>query len=129
MPFINAEMGDDYEDKAVAEGEYPLRITKAEEKDSKAGNPGVNVIIAIEGEDGEGSAPVFQWLNLPYDGCEWNRLYMRDLKRFFTMFGVTYEVDGFNTDDLLGATCDALLKQEDDDFGLRNTLVLPKVSE
>jgi hypothetical protein len=134
MPLINIDLGQDYEDKPVAEGEYSLRVSNFEGKTSKkaqaAGETNPNMYLAmilIEGEEGAGATPIFQNLMLP-DGGEYDRWRLRDIKRFLTVFGVAFEANGFEPEDVIGQTGKCLVVQENDEKGNpRNQLKLPKV--
>lgn len=114
MPFIEAEMDADYEDKPVAEGLYDLRIVRATDKQSRNSKADmVECIIEIVGANG--AAPIFHYLVMPIstkqakdrgvepDDTDKKRNKMRNLTRFLQLFGIKFEKDGFNTEDLVGA--------------------------
>lgn len=131
MPVISVSEGDQFEDKPVKAGTYPLRIVKTESKNSKGGNPMTVVTIKIEGPDGA-EAPLFShWLMTPQEGSENYRRNRRDIIRFCKVFGL----DSFDPDDsdqvanLEGATADCYLDVEvGDDNVERNRLRLPRVT-
>jgi hypothetical protein len=130
MPFINAAMDDVREDKPVEEGEYDLRITSVKEKESKKGQPMLEVMLKIEGREGEGASPIWHYLlfNSPDQAAA--RMQALDLKRFLTLFNVPVDPNGFNSDDLVGATASCMVIQEEDDRGnIRNALRLPRLQD
>lgn len=129
MPLISIPLGDDWEDKAVPDGEYDLVIEDANEKTSKAGSEMVEVRIAIQDGDYPNSAAVWEYLVFPKEDDEerTKRLQMRNLVRFLTVFGIPFEADGFNSEDLIGATGRCMLKQEEYEGNVSNKLVLPAV--
>jgi hypothetical protein len=127
MSLLDANLEDDLESKPVPEGEYNLTIVKAEDVISKAGNPGCNFMVSIDVEEGE-ATPIFYWMNLPYDGCEYNAGFTRDVKRFLILFGIPHEANGFEVEDAVGATATCFLKTEhSDQYGEQNVIVLPRV--
>jgi hypothetical protein len=97
MPLIKAsELGEDLEDKVVPEGNYPLRITSSKAKTSKAGDRRMVAIgMVIEGTEGEGAATVWHNVLFPKDDDDGaaTRRWMRDLKRFLTVFGLPTDQD------------------------------------
>ena len=126
MSFVNVSLSDAKEPKAVPEGEYDLRIISAEDKESKKGNPMTEVKIAIEGED---AYPIRHFITYP-DGGEHDGMKLLEIKRFLECFGIAYDDDGFDTEDLPGATGRSLVVQEEGDNGvIYNRLRLPRLKE
>lgn len=130
-PIIHAaELGGDFEEKPVREGKYPLRIVKSEFGQSKKGNDMISLTIKIEGPDSDGAALLNHWLTVPEEGDQYYRMRMRDLTRFFRLFGVDIARDfDFEKDaeTLTGLTADCFLTQEESDDGIiRNRLKLPR---
>ncbi len=137
MPFIEATLDQDYEDKPVAEGRYDLRITAAEEMVSKnSGADMVRCIVQIEGE--EKAAPIFHYLVFPVgkkaaaergvdeDDDNKVRNKMRGITRFLHAFNISFEKKGFNSEDLIGATATEIpLVQEDYEGSISNSMKLP----
>lgn len=135
MPFISADLGQDYEQEAVPEARYDLRITDARDGRNKADTADLTmVMIKVEDPEYPNAATVFHYLNYVSEGDreDARRMKMMMLTRFLVLFGVKYEKDGFNSEDLPGCTAaDVLLKKErldgrDEDS---NTLVLPAISK
>lgn len=111
MTFINTNLGDDVQEADIApEGEYTLRIVKAEAKESKIGNPMIETMITIEG--GENYAPINHYLNLPYEGNQWNDLFSLSNKRFLVAFGIAFNDDGFDVEDFAGSVGTMKVVQE-----------------
>ena len=132
MPFISTPLGDAKEPEAVPEGPYDLRIVKSEDGESKKGNPMTTVYIKIEDPAYPNAALVGHWILHPTADTPPEQLQMRILeqRRFLECFGIPYEANGFNTDDLVGATGNSFLVQETgDDNVVRNRLRLPKLKE
>jgi len=132
MPFINVALDDAKEQEPVPEGEYDLRIVKAEDGESKAGNAMTTVYIKIEDSAYPNAALCRHWLTYPDRDTPADQRQMRllDIKRFLTAFGIAQESKGFNSDDLLGATARCMLSQEEaDDGNVYNRLRLPRLKE
>jgi len=135
MPFIEADLGQDYEQEAVPEGRYDLRITDARDGRNKKDTADLTmVMIKIEDKEYPQAATVFHYLNYASesDTEQSRQMKMMMLTRFLVLFGVKFEKDGFNSEDLPGCTAkEVLLKKErldgrDDDS---NSLVLPAVEK
>ncbi len=127
MPFIeiSEDLNEDYEDKPVAEGEYDLRIIAANDKRNKADTGEITeIIIEIEGDEGEGAANVFHYLSYPSedDDKKKARSKMRFLTDFLKLFEVPFETNGFNSEDLVGCTARGLLSQEEYEGRVSNKL-------
>lgn len=116
MAFISANLNQDYEARAVAEGRYRLRVDKFDSAArSKAGNEGYKSVITIlSTEDGgvvENPGQVHLWINKP-NGGQYDNLAMRDLKRFLALFEVPFDGSGFDDEGVVGQEAVALLAQE-----------------
>lgn len=129
MAFINAQLDQSVkEPEAAPEGEYDLRIAKATRKESKNHNMMTEVMIVVEGE--QGVAPVYHYLidvnkDTPAQQAEMRRL---ELKRFLQTFGIKYDPNGYDDEDLPGATGRCMLIQEEgDDSVVRNKMRLPRL--
>ena len=129
MPIVEADFGKDYEDKPVPEGKYDLRIRDAKDQKSKDGATQILCMIDIEGEEGSGT--IFHYLTLPTknDDDKKTRDKMRFIARFLALFDISYDKDGFNTEDLPGSTAsDVSLTQDEYEGRLSNNIVLPAVA-
>ena len=117
VAFIKADLKDVKEAEAVPEGEYSLRILKVDETESKKGNPMLALVIKIEDAPIKNPAPVRHWIVLPDRDTPDDQVQMRmlELKRLLAAFGIRYDGEGFDTEDLIGATGKALVTQEEGD--------------
>lgn len=134
MGKINVPFGDVSEEKVAPEGTYDLRVIRKEWVTSRnSGRPMLSAYIAIESDDGEAYTPFGHWCVLPTDE-DWQEdrrkaeMFVRNLRRFLSVFGVEWTPDGFDDEELDGATGRCLVTIEEDDEGvLRNRLRLPRV--
>lgn len=156
MPLISAFSQDqDYEDRPVDTGKYPLRITsvKVKEAGETAKRPGAKYIavgFAIEGVDG--ASTLFHNFNIPWsesnpgpageiDEGAATRMMMRDLRRFFRAFSIPEDADldeDTVAEQLVGMTSDSCtvvkVEQRDRDTNKpipgewKNELRLPRLS-
>lgn len=125
MGFITANLDDVREQVAAPEGEYELRITKAEEKTSKKGKD--MAVITFAFEDTSLDAPRFNHYILKPDGDDetqdLNR--MREWKRLCKACGVSTDID---VGDLAGESLTAFVHQETgEDNVVRNRVRLPQL--
>lgn len=130
MPFIKVDLDDAHEQQVVPEGEYQLSIVKAEDGESKKGNEMTTVYIKVENSPIPNPSLIRHWITYPDPDtpAEQRNLRLVDIKRFLTVFGVAHEGGGFNSDDLVGATGQCLVIQEEGDDGNNyNRLRLPRL--
>lgn len=131
MAFINAQLDDTKEPEAAPEGEYDLRIVRAERKESKKGKMMTEVLIRIEDAD-VNAPPLRQYLidvtpDMPEDQQRMRKL---ELKRFLQCFGIKLVDGGYDEEDLAGATGRCMVIQEENgEYGLQNRLRLPRLRE
>lgn len=128
MAFIKESLADVREPKAADEGEYDLRIVKADGKPSKKGQPMCTVMIIID-NPGVDAPPFYEYLMGWNDDTPEDQIRMRKLtiKRFCVAFDVQ---EDFDVSDLPGRTARANVKQEvGDDQVVRNRLVLPRIKD
>lgn len=92
----------DFEDNVLPEGEFELTIIKAEEKDSKQGNPMLRLVL----ESNEGN---IIYHIIPLRTQQGNFL----LKEFLLGLGIRDNEGSLSTDELRGATINAALEIED----------------
>ena len=127
MPFITESLEDIQEAKAAPEGEYILRITKAEEKQSKKGKN--MAVIQFAFTDGAIDAPRFLHFILAPDGEDEGQDRMRKIewKRLCQAAGVDTDVE---VTDLVGEEFECFVAQEADDAGVvRNKARLPLLKD
>lgn len=143
MSFIQLNgMNDTKELTLAPDGEYSLVISRAEIKDSK-NSPGRDVLhVRIEFEDHDEYAGFMNYVAFPSRkidieqnpngekaGQEKYDNMMRGLKRFLHLFSISVD-EGFDTEDLQGATCIAAVTQEaqeDDETRINQRLIVPKM--
>lgn len=135
MPFISVALNDAKEPEAVPEGPYDLRIVKhSDEPSKKSGNPMTTVYIKIEDAAYPNASLVRHWLVPPANDTPADQRMMRtlDIKRFLTAFGVPMQGEGFDSDDLDGATASQIMltQEEDEESGnVYNRIRLPRLKE
>lgn len=131
MSFIPVNVTGAVEPKAVNNGRYNLSISSAEEgtgKESK--KPLIVAYIAIEGHP---DAPnIRHSMSLPHPDDEPKTRIFKDLliRRFLEMFSIPYDERGFDTDEMVGATCpnaEVRLTEVDEKGNQYNELVLRKM--
>jgi hypothetical protein len=143
MPFIKVALKDAKEDVVVPEGPYDLRIISASQEESKKGNAMIVCGIAIESQDHPNSALLRHYIMLPgedvdeddKDAVRMEGMRLRDMRRFLDVFGIKFEAEGFDTDDLEGSNGNCMVVQramrnEDGTDGeMVNALRLPKFKD
>jgi hypothetical protein len=124
MSFLQVEgLGDDYEDEAVPEGSYGLRIVDTREGRNKADTcDQLTVLISVDDDEFPNSKTIFHYLTFPGEGDDDNvkRNKMRNVTRFLKLFDVQYEKDGINSEDMVGNTADCVLTQEEYEGNISN---------
>lgn len=129
MSFLQVEgLGDDYEDEAVPEGSYNLRIVDTREGRNKADTcDQLTVLISVDDDEFPNSKTIFHYLTFPGEADDDNvrRNKMRNVTRFLKLFDVPYEKNGINSEDMVGNTADCVLTQEEYEGNISNRLRLP----
>lgn len=142
MALIRADlMEEDLEDKPVKDGQYELRVAKAEYdtikfEDKKTGEEKeagiIKLMLVVEGSEAEGASPINHTLFIPSDSDEpaQQRSALRDLKRFFVTFGIPLK--DFDPEEdastLVGATGKCNVKNKEAKNGeMYPRLTLPRV--
>lgn len=134
MPFINARIGDAKESEPVPDGQYDLRIAKVDEKKSKK-PPHYDMLlltITIEDPNFPNASPVFHNMLFPKEDTEERtaNLFQLGNARLLTAFGVPFDDNGFDSDDLLGATAKGITVQQEENPETgdpTNRLILPRL--
>jgi len=132
MSFIPMNLNDAVEAKPVAHGKYDLVISAAElTKTKEKQKDQFRVQIAIEGHD---DAPnIFEYVQIPDmdDDQKARDFKALLLRRFLTLFGVKIDPAGFDPEalamELVGARCNAEVKQEEYNGNISNKLVVPRL--
>jgi hypothetical protein len=131
--FIHAAMGDAPEEGLAEEGRYDLRIVDRKVKPSKKGDRTVlHCMMTIEGEND--ISPIMQFITFPNED-DWKnepamaKSFLRQAKRFCSLFGVAWQSDGIEATDLDGAIGEDILVKIDvgDDGVERNIIALPRI--
>ena len=129
MSFLQVEgLGDDYEDEAVPEGSYNLRIVDTREGRNKADTcDQLTVLISVDDDEFPNSKTIFHYLTFPGEADDDNvrRNKMRNVTRFLKLFDVPYEKNGINSEDMVGNTADCVLPHEEYEGNISNRLRLP----
>lgn len=137
MPFISQALSDAKELDVVPEGEYDLRVVSCEVVQVKRGkNEGkdqIRAIIAVESSEYPNARSIYHFMSLA-DANDDDRSRNGKLisqKRFCHTFNIPFEVNGWNTEDAVGATSRARLTQEvnEESGETSNRMVLPRLAE
>lgn len=117
MPFIAMPLDQAKEDELCPEAEYELRISDVQDKDSKRGDPMLQIMIDITNPpDGiSNPAPIFHYISMPteHDEPKSFQYKLRMIRRLLAVFNIPFEANGFNTEDLMGAEGECLVAQEE----------------
>ena len=118
MPEVRIDLTGIPEQAPVEPGTYTLRCTKCTVETSRSGKPMIVAIFEVLDDSGmpiPTAESVFHRLMLVDDEAapDTNLLRMRLLKEFLEAAGVPYTSEGFHTEDAVGATCVAILGQEE----------------
>ena len=132
MPIVEIKgLGDSYEDKPAPEGSYDLRIMDIKDgRNKKDTCDQTMVMIKVESDEYPDAATIFHYLTFvgPDDDESSSRNKMRGITRFLKAFNIPFEKNGFNTEDLVGATAsDIFVKQEEYEGSVNNRVSLPRV--
>ncbi len=124
---IPTNMDEITEDKPVPTDRYDVRISKAEEKESKKKNPMIWVFCEVLNGP-ENASDVLYFLNIPYEGC--HEFLVKEFKRFIQTFGIDVSDGRFDAERCLGAEANVAIELEmDDNNQPRNVLKLNPISD
>lgn len=132
MANIKAAFNEAPEEQLAPEANYDLRIVNKEWGTSKSGRQMLTVLIRAEGGN---YAPFYHWLVFPsqedwQEDSEKAKRMLRGIRRFLAVFNIKETADGFDDDDIDGATGRCILTVERDDTGNEhNRLRLPRLRE
>lgn len=135
MNFLPEDLNDVTEPKAAPTGTYRLQITGAElgESGERSKHPGSPLIRVTIGFPDEPDYLTFRhYISLPFDGDENAGFKLLMLKRFLTMFGITYTPD---VEELVmsmpgsEAQGDVQLGEPNEDGAVYNSLRVPRMRE
>lgn len=131
MAFMELQdLGDDFEDVAVPEGTYHVRIRDAKVGQTKAKDRDmITCQIDIEDQDYPNAATIFHYVCFPKadDKESTHRLMMQGMSRFLATFGMDRGAGGFDPEDLVGAEADVLLVQEEYEGDVKNTIKFKRI--
>lgn len=133
MPFVNLPgLGDAKEGKAVPESRRPLTVDNVKSYESDKGRHILQITHRIDDADDD-VLPVTIWLGHPKedDDARTAKFMLLQLKRYFYMANVPFEADGYNEEDLYGASFEAnLTLVENEETGEKyNNIVLPRLPD
>lgn len=131
MPIIQAaELGEDFSQKAVPEGEWDLRITNTKYAASAAGNKGLTIFLRIEGASEYDPPDPVAWLGEPVPHTSEYKRYMRQIQALLKAVGWTGDFDmERDAQELIGKSFRFHLTQETDRRDgktIVNRLALPR---
>lgn len=127
MSFINMPLGDAIPRAAVAEGQYDLRIKKAEPKDSKDKPGQTNIRVLLEVVDEPGAQTIFHYIAGIGPTDDEDTINNKKLQAiaFLNAFGIDWGEEGFELEDFPGADAEGVTLQQDEYEGrITNKLVL-----
>lgn len=135
MAFITVPMDKGKEQTVAPEGEYEMVVRKViTDKPSKAGKPMIRCLMAFVGRPD--LSPFTHFINLPVpeDSEDMVAARVRDVRRFCSAFNVPVHDNGFDSDDLPGASGWCRVSVETVERGSgetfeSNRLLLPRVKE
>ena len=130
--YIPLDLGNVQESKPVASGYYDLVVTGCEEtKTKEKGKPQLKITVGIIGH--EDAPNVMHFVGLPAPGDEPKAATFKALllKRFLVLFKVPHSAEGFDIDDVIGATAHAelILDEPDDKGNVYNRLQVPRLKD
>jgi hypothetical protein len=133
MSFIqfNKSFSDVSETRPVPAGKYTLRATSMEGSE-KDGKQSLRIMHEIEGHPE--AATVSHFLNLPGSQDDAGKIDFKMLliKRYLTTFNVPHEDNGFNPDDIIGASATVELSMSEprgQNLDVYNQINLPKLAD
>lgn len=134
MSFIEIPLEGTNEETSVPENVYTLRVEAAQEMtNDETGRFSILCIINIEDPPAEVDNPaaVFHYLNIPNkkDDAKASKFMMLLNKRFLVAFGVPFEGNGFNPEDIPGSTAELLLTEDEYKGVIRNSIKLPQIDQ
>ena len=134
MPFIELGLGDIKEARSVPADTYALQIENIFEKRNEEKNrDSIMVVINVMNPPAgiENPAPIFHYLSFPNSDDDKRNIdfFMLNLKRFLTVFNIPFEANGFDTEDLPGATGECYVEEEEFEGSLKNVLRLPPLED
>lgn len=125
MTFLTLDgLGSAEEPTTQPEGVYEVSILSADTKQSPK-DPDITWInVRMEILDNPTAADIYLplWLPAKKDTDKQVIRKLSRVKKFCSCFGVNFEEDGLELESLLGAVGNVLLKEEEDEYGRKNTV-------
>lgn len=114
MPFINIPLGEAVERELVPEDAYDLTIEDAKQVERDNGR--VDILVRMSIADHPNAKPVFHTLFGfgPDDDSEKKNNKLLQMRAFLKLFGVEWGKEGFELEDLHGATADGIQVVQDE---------------
>lgn len=130
MSYVKIDLTKTKEPEVAPEGQYPVRIVKVMDSETKKKEPMTVLTLRIEEQAGNNYAPFQHFITYP-NGGQYDDMRSLEIKRLLTLFDVPFDGSGFDADDLLSKTADVLVMQEEgkDDGVIRNRMKLPRIKE
>lgn len=113
MSFIQVNLGEDIKEKSnVPAGPYTLQIEDIGDKPSKAGSNMLTIRHNIQGHPD--AKKVINYITLPTEGDDEEAVRNKSvgLKRYLTLVSIEFTDEGFDIEELYGATFEANLEVE-----------------
>ena len=135
MSFLKIEgLGDAKEPQLLPECKTTLVVADVHSYQSdKNGRTICRIRHDVQDERFDEANNIMHWLSFPMeeDEPETVKLLVRGLKRYLVMAGITFEAEGFNEEDLYGATFEAqILQEESEESGeIFNKIKLPRLAQ
>ena len=123
---ISLNLDEIEESKPVGGGKYDLLITSADSTTTKAGDPMLKIVMAIE--DAPNAPSVTHFITLP-NGGDKDEFKGLMLKRFLVAFSIPHDSSGFDVDDFINSKAHAelSLSEPDANGNVYNRLQLPRL--
>lgn len=120
MPFVNLDFDSAKESQTVSEDMYALRVakfdlvqTKRAKEEGRDPDMYKAVVVIDQLVDGVSNpSPIVEYFVLPGKDDEYANLKILNLKRFLHCFGIPFEGDGFNDEDVVSSTGECLIVKE-----------------
>ena len=132
--FIQVPLGDTHEAVLLPEGEFEFICGQPRETTNPETNKSAVVVPLIvqdppEGTTAEDYEEISHFINLPHnsDDERTKRFKLRLMKRFFILFNIPFEGNGFNPSDIPGSSARCLVTRRTDKNNIpRNQISLPE---
>ncbi len=129
MSFINVAIEEAVEKQALPEGSYDLVVTDVEPyHNDNSGKDSVRCSIGfVEHPEAKN---IMHFIALPHESDDADKVNNKllSLKKFLERFNVPFEGNGFNVEDIAGATARMFVAVEvDEEYGPQNNITYKKI--